>query len=42
LQLTLLPECGELIIYSHPEVVVEQIVEMFDAYLGKSASASSV
>ena len=42
LQLTLLPECGELIIYSHPEVVVEQIVEMFDAYVGKSATASSV
>jgi len=42
LQLTLLPDCGELIIYSHPEVVVEQIVEMFDAYVGKSATASSV
>ena len=42
LQLTLLPDCGELIIYSHPEVVVEQIIEMFDAYVRKSATVSSV
>jgi len=42
LQLTLLPDCGELIIYSHPDVVVGQIQQMFDEHLGASVSVSSV
>ena len=41
LQLTLLPDCGELIIYSHPEVIVGQILQMFDTLLDVSTTASS-
>jgi len=42
LQLTLLPDCGELIIYSHPEVIVGQIQQMFDTHLKHSATALEV